>query len=205
MVKKKRTRNVQEKIDLIYKTFFDLVLKNGYHKTSTNHIAEAAQISIGTVYRYFPNGKSDIILKYFENSKDIVYDENELEKVKEDNFVNMFEKFIRNNLENQKKNPGYLIAFRQSIISDKELMEKYKTKIADINTGLVKELRSESDYFRTAPEDRLIRIFNFIFNFLEANIHHHLFVMKMFDDDEYFIKFLSNLLGFIRKEGFFPE
>ena len=205
MVEKKRTRNIQEKIDLIYKTFFDLVLKNGYHKTSTNHIAEAAQISIGTVYRYFPNGKSDIILKYFENSKDIVYNENELEKVKEDNFVNMFEKFIRNNLENQKKNPGYRIAFRQSIISDKELMEKYKTKIADINTGLVKELRSESDYFRTAPEDRLIRIFNFIFNFLEANIHHHLFVMKMFDDDEYFIKFLSTLLGFVRKEGFFPE
>lgn len=202
MVKKKRTRNIQEKIDLIYKTFFNLVLEKGYHKTSTNHIAEAAQISIGTVYRYFPNGKSDIILKYFENSKDIVFNVNDFEKIEEANFVKIFERFIRSNLENQKKNQGYRIAFRQSIMSDKVLKEKYKTKIADINTELVKELRAASEFLRSAPEDQLIRAFNFIHNFLEANIHHHLFVMKLFDDDENFIKFLSSLMGFIRNAGF---
>ncbi len=205
MLEKKRSRNKQGKIDLIYNTFFDLVLKNGYHKTSTNHIAEAAQISIGTVYRYFPNGKSDIILKYFENSKDIVFNLKDFEKIKENNFVNVFERFIKSNLENQKKNPGYRIAFRQAIMSDKELLEKYKTKIAEINTELVKKLRSSNEFLRATPESQLIRSFNFIFNFIEANIHHHLFVMKMFDDDEYFIKFLSNLMEFVRKAGIQPK
>ena len=203
MVKtKKFTRNPEEKKERIYKAFFDLVIKNGYDKTSTNHIAEAANIGIGTVYRHFPNGKSDIILKYFENSKDIVFNIKDFEKLKEVNFVNTFERFIRSNLENQKKNPGYRIAFRQSIMSDKELKEKYKTKIAEINTEIVKELRSASEFLRSAPEDQLIKAFNFIHNFLEANIHYHLFVMKMFDDDEKFIKFLSNLMGFIRNAGF---
>jgi hypothetical protein len=131
-----------------------------------------------------------------------VFNINDFKKLKEDNFVNIFERFIRSNLENQKKNPGYRIAFRQSIMSDKELKEKYKTKIADINTELVKELRLASEFLRTVSEEQLIRAFNFIHSFLEANIHHHLFVMKMFDDEETFIKFLSSLMGFVRNAGF---
>ena len=205
MVEKKRTRNIQEKIDLIYKTFFELVLEKGYSKTTTNHIAERAQISIGTVYRYFPNGKSDILLSYFENSKDIVFNIEDFEKIREPNFVNAFEKFIRNNLENQKKNSGYHIAFRQAIMSDKELLVKYKNKIAKLNTEIVKELRASNPFFRTYKEQRLIKGFGFIFNLIQANIFHHLYIMKMFDDEEYFIKFLSNLVeyarGYIQKEN----
>lgn len=205
MVEKKRTRNIQEKIDLIYKTFFDLVLEKGYSKTSTNLIAETAQISIGTVYRYFPNGKSDIITKYFENSKDIVFNVEDFEKIRENNFVNVFERFIRNNLENQKKNPGYSIAFRQAIMSDKELLEKYKTNIIRICTELARELRSSNRLLKTIPENRLIKVFVLIFNLIQANIFHHLFINKIFDDDDYFIRFLSNLVeyarGYIQKEN----
>ncbi len=198
MSKKKVTRNKQEKINLIYKTFFDLVLKNGYSKTSTNHIAEAAKLSIGTIYRYFPNGKSDIILKYFETSKDIVFDTEDFKKLNGNNFADIFERFIRNNLENQKKNPGYCIAFREAILSDKELLEKYKAKIANICTELVKELRHSNEFLKGIPEDRLIRGFIFVFNLIEANIHHHLFIMKIVDDEDYFIKLLSRLVEFAR-------
>jgi len=67
MTQKKFTRNPQEKIDLIYKTFFHLILENGYQNVSTNHIAKAAGISVGTVYLYFPGGKKDIINGYFEH------------------------------------------------------------------------------------------------------------------------------------------
>lgn len=198
MVEKKRTRNIKEKIDLIYKTFFDLVLKKGYNKTNTNLVAETAQISIGTVYRYFPNGKSDIILNYFENSKDIVFNIEDFEKIREPNFVIPFERFIRNNLENQKKNPGYHIAFRQAIMSDRELLGKYKNKIAKINTEIVRKLRASSPIFRAYSEQRLIKGFGFIFNLIQANIFHHLYIMKVFDDEEYFIKFLSNLVEYAR-------
>ena len=84
-------------------------------------------------------------------------------------------------------------------------MSKFKTKIAKLNTEIVKELRASNPFFRAFPEQRLIKGFGFIFNLIQANIFHHLYIMKMFDDEEYFIKFLSNLVeyarGYIQKEN----
>lgn len=198
MVEKKRTRNIQEKIDLIYKTFFELVLEKGYSKTTTNHIAERAQISIGTVYRYFPNGKSDIIIKYFDSTKDIIFDIQDFSRIKENNLVEVFEKFIRRNLKNHKENLGYHMAFHNAIMSDKELLEKYKTNIVKICTKLARQLRSSNLLLKTIPENRLIKVFVLIFNLIQANIFHHLFINKIFDDDDYFIRFLANLVEFSR-------
>jgi len=205
MVEKKRKRNIQEKIDLIYKTFFDLILEKGYSKTSTNHIAETAQISIGTVYRYFPNGKSEIMMKYFENAKDIVFDVEDFGRISENNFEDVFESFIRKNLKNHKENFGYHMAFHQAIMSDKELLVKYNANIVKICTELVKELRSSNSFLKVVPEERLIKGFVLIFNLIQAHISHHLFIMKIFDDEDYFIKFLANLVeyarGYIQKEN----
>ena len=205
MTEKKRTRNTQEKIDLIYKTFFDLVLEKGYTNTTTNHIAETAQISIGTVYRYFPNGKSDIIINYFERAKNIIFDVQDFSRIKENNLVEVFENFIRRNLKNHKENLGYHMAFHNAIMSDKELLEKYKTNIIRICTELARELRSSNHLLKTIPENRLIKVFVLIFNLIQANIFHHLFINKIFDDDDYFINFLSNLVEYaivyIQKEN----
>lgn len=198
MVEKKRTRNAEEKIDLIYKTFFNLVLEKGYTNTTTNHIAETAQISIGTVYRYFPNGKSDIILKYFESAKNIIFDIQDFSRIKENNLVEVFENFIRRNLKNHKENLGYHMAFHNAIMSDKELLEKYKTNIVKICTELARQLRSSNRLLKTIPENRLIKVFVLIFNLIQANIFHHLFINKIFDDDDYFISFLANLVEFSR-------
>ena len=73
MSEKKFSRNKQAKIEKIYDAFFRLVSERGYGKTSTNHVAEEAGVSIGTVYRYFPDGKDDILLNYFENAKDVIF------------------------------------------------------------------------------------------------------------------------------------
>ena len=198
MVEKKRTRNAEEKIDLIYKTFFNLVLEKGYPNTTTNHMAETAQISIGTVYRYFPNGKSDIILKYFERAKNIIFDIQDFSRIKENNLVEVFENFIRRNLKNHKENLGYHMAFHNAIMSDKELLEKYKTNIVKICTELARQLRSSNRLLKTIPENRLIKVFVLIFNLIQANIFHHLFINKVVDDDDYFIRFLANLVEFSR-------
>ena len=102
--KKKFVRNKQEKIDLIYDTFFKLVLKQGYHKTSTNHIAESAEISIGTIYNYFPQGKEDIIRKYFEESMVAFFESHDLSKMANDNIRDFLNHFLLDLFENHKKN-----------------------------------------------------------------------------------------------------
>ena len=97
------------------------------------------------------------------------------------------------------------MAFHNAIMSDKELLEKYNVNIVKICTELARELRSSNLYLKTVPENRLIKVFVLIFNLIQANTFHHLFINKMFDDDDYFISFLSNLVeyarGYIQKEN----
>ncbi len=194
--KKKITRDKREKINIIYDTFFDLIITNGYDKISTNHVAKTAQISIGTIYRYFPNGKSDIIAKYFENSKQIVFDIEDFMKIGDNNLYEVFERFIAKFLKNFQNTLGYRLAFRNAILSDKALLEAHRTRIFIFCKEIAENLRTSSNLFKPIPEDRIIKRFVFIYNIIEANIHHHLLVMKMFENDDELIKYLSNLAIF---------
>ena len=42
-------------VDRILEAAARIFAEQGYHGTTTNHVAEAAEVSVGTVYQYFPN------------------------------------------------------------------------------------------------------------------------------------------------------
>jgi AcrR family transcriptional regulator len=56
-----RQSRSQQTLDLILDTAAELFVEAGYETTTTNAIAEKAGISIGTLYRYFPD--KDAVLK----------------------------------------------------------------------------------------------------------------------------------------------
>jgi len=194
MSKKKFSRNKQEKIALIYKTFFNLILKQGYHKTSTNHLAKSAKISIGTIYKYFPKGKEDIVRKYFEESMETMLDREDLNKVNDVNMREFLRHFVSDLFKNHKENKGYNLAFRSAIQSDKTLHEAHKQKIYDLFKIRAQNLREMNESFNIIPEESLIDVFVFAFNLINAVIFHHLSVMKLFDTDNELIEYLLNLL-----------
>ena len=193
MSKKKFSRNKQEKIALIYKTFFNLILKQGYHKTSTNHLAKSAKISIGTIYKYFPKGKEDIVRKYFEESMETMLDR-DLNKVNDVNMREFLRHFVSDLFKNHKENKGYNLAFRSAIQSDKTLHEAHKQKVYDLFKIRAQNLREINEGFNIIPEESLIDVFVFAFNLINAVIFHHLSVMKLFDTDNELIEYLLNLL-----------
>jgi AcrR family transcriptional regulator len=196
MQEKKFTRNKQEKIDKIFDIFFDLVLKNGYDKTSTNNVAEASGLSIGTVYRYFPEGKKDIIRKYFEKSVETTMEIEDFKNLETNDIPSAFRGFISNLLRNNYANKGYNLAFRSAILSDPKLLEAHNKRVFDISKGFVKILRKSNEFFKSREEQRLIRGFVFIYNLSNAIIYQHIFFMKFFDKDEDLIDYLSNLMLF---------
>ena len=196
MSKKKYVRNKEEKIELIYDTFFNLVLKHGYHKTSTNHIAKSAKISIGTIYKYFPKGKEDIMRKYFEESMSNMLNQGDLLKIDNKNIRDFLHHFIFDLFNNHKENIGYNLAFRSAIQSDKALLEAYKEKVFNLFKDLAYELRRKNENFRKIPEEKLIEIFILIFNLVNAIIYHHLSVMKFFDNDNELVDYLTGLVAF---------
>lgn len=60
---KKFTRDKDSKIEEIIETMIDIVREKGLHRASVRDIPERADVSIGTVYRYFPKGKVDIFFE----------------------------------------------------------------------------------------------------------------------------------------------
>jgi AcrR family transcriptional regulator len=71
----KFTRNKEEKINEILDSVLILSRRKGANNFSINDIPEIADVSIGTVYRYFPRGKEDILrrilLRNIENIRKI--------------------------------------------------------------------------------------------------------------------------------------
>ena len=197
--KRKFVRNKQEKINLIYDTFFKLVLKHGYHKTSTNHVAESAGISIGTIYKYFPTGKDDIIRKYFEESMVNFFESHDLSKMSDENIQDFLNHFILDLFENHKESIGYNLAFRSAIQSDKTLHDAHNEKVVFFFKDLGLKLRKINKNFQQFSEKRLVDVFIFMYNLVNAIIYHHLSVMEFFDTDDEFINYLSNITTFSLK------
>jgi AcrR family transcriptional regulator len=48
-------RRAEETIDVLLEATARVLAKHGFHATTTNHIAEAAGVSIGSLYHYFPS------------------------------------------------------------------------------------------------------------------------------------------------------
>ncbi len=201
---KKISRNKEEKINQIYDTFFQLILQQGYHKTSTNHVAKSANISIGTIYNYFPGGKDDIIKKYFEQSMEHFFDSQDLIKMTDTNVKDYLNHFVSDLFANHKVNQGFNLAFRSAIQSDKELHEEYKKTLYSVFKEIVQKLRSTNELFKQFPEEKLLDVFIFMYNLVNAIIYHHLSVMELTDTDDKFIEYLTNLVAFSLKHYLQP-
>ena len=75
----------------------------------------------------------------------------------------------------------------------------HKEKIFNIFKDRAKKLREINENFKKIPENKLVDVFIFIFNLVNAILYHHLSVMELFDTDDKFVEYLSNLVVFSLK------
>jgi len=194
--KNKRERKKQQKRNLIYKTFIDLLQKEGYDKLSTNHISEEAKIGIGTIYRHFPEGKAAIAKGYFEYIKDKIIDEEFFRQASEKDLSEFFQLLISKHLKVYRDNLEAFLAYEQALLSNKELFKNHGISVYEFAKETVKKLRKGSDSYQNIPEERFIKGFLLIYNIIEAITHRHLAIIPMFKSDEDLIKYLTNVVLF---------
>jgi len=194
--KNKRERKKQQKRNLIYKTFIDLLQKEGYDKLSTNHISEEAKIGIGTIYRHFPEGKAAIAKGYFEYIKDKIIDEEFFRQASEKGLSEFFQLLISKHLKVYRGNLEAFLAYEQALLSNKELFKNHGISVYEFAKETVKKLRKGSDSYQNIPEERFIKGFLLIYNIIEAITHRHLAIIPMFKSDEDLIKYLTNVVLF---------
>jgi AcrR family transcriptional regulator len=193
---KKFIRNKEEKIKLIYKTFFDLLQKKGYSKLSTNHIAKAANIAIGTIYLYFPGGKAAIATDYFEEIKNKIIDDEFLIQIKNKNPLEVFEYIISKNLKVYRDNREAFLAYEQAILSNKELFKNYQDSVYKFGAETAKNIRKENKSYQDIPEERFIKSFLLIYNLIEALTRRHITIFPLFETDKDLVNYLTSLILF---------
>lgn len=191
---KKFSRNKQEKINSIYTTFYRLLNEIGYDKVTTNLIADVSNISIGTIYRYFPDGKSSIMKGTLKHTSNKIFDIDEFNSMNEDNLQEMVELLIRKHLLVHREHYQYHLAVNQAILSNKELFNEYSENLNKLFATIAEEISRTNDLFKSVSRNSLIHTLLLLFNTLEAYIHRHLFITQIFPIDEDLVQFLKKVL-----------
>ena len=191
---KKFSRNKQEKLESIYNTFYELLNRKTYDKITTNLIAEMSDVSIGTIYRYFPDGKPSIVKGTLEHTAAKIFDIDDFNSMNESNLPEMLEHVIRKHLRVHREDFQYHLAVNQAILSNKELFTDYSDNINQLFENIAKEIRKSNVFFQKVSIDSIIFTLLMVFNTLEAFIHRHLFITPIFPTDEELVHFLRRIL-----------
>ena len=200
-MKKKRTREKDVKIALIIESFLTLTKERGYNQFHTNHIADHAQISVGTIYRYFPKGKHDILKNSFNYISTQIFDIDEYMEFKPEDFPKIIVKTVQSCLNAHKSDLNYHKALQQEMLVDHKLYDKFQEHLYQYNLKIVNHLRSTSVYFHSIPKSVLMNSFRLIFQITDMFVDRHVLISPLFDSDKQFIEYVTKILLFTI-EGF---
>jgi AcrR family transcriptional regulator len=187
---KKRVRDKDQKINKILRTSLKLLITKGYNKITTNHIAEKAGVAIGTLYKYFPDGKSDILkgifkmsieerLEEFESDKIDKIDLNHIEDLRNST---MYKKTLLQNISEHRQYPTFIEAYETEILTNKKFYREireayYAPSVYDV---AVKKVLSDGGKALKFLKDQFFRI-SLI---KEILIHRYVLFPDMFESDE---------------------
>ncbi len=189
-------RDKDEKIKLIYESFERLVRKEGYEKVNTRRIAEDANISIGIIYHYFPEGKPEIAAGFWEESLNVMMDPVSILRGSNEDV----KREIRLHLENHRENEALYRAFDQAILEKHDLFEGLKRSRVELIEAKIRanfaHLSSPTQLGELA--EKYLRVYGLV----DAIVHRHLYQTPFAKSDEELVNILRDLsLWVLRKEN----
>ena len=175
---KRFTRDSDQKIQSIYKAFTELINEEGYDNLTARKIAQRADISVGTIYHYFNEGKPAIAAALYEKNLQETLD---IENLKGHSLTIIRQKVTRH-LQLHQQNKELYRAFDQAIYSHSYIFKGAKRKREEI-------LAEQLGY----PDPERIQGIMRVYGTVDAIIHRHLFVEPMFESDNDLLDYLTLL------------
>lgn len=125
-------RDKKAKIISIQDATCMLIEKRGYGKVTIRNIAEAAGVSIGLIYKYFPGGKFDILKEIGNQCTDELLLLKQSENIDFNDFPGYIRDVIKNMQQFYKDNSPLVKALIMASLSDSEIIDEIKkTDIID--------------------------------------------------------------------------
>jgi len=173
---KRFTRDSEQKIQSIYTAFTELVNQNSYENLTTRQIAERANISVGTIYHYFNEGKPAIAAGLYEKN---LQETLNIQNLTGYNLDDLRQQITRH-LKLHKENKELYSAFDQAIYAHSDIFKGTKRKRERIISEQLGENESEK-----------IPVITLIYGTVDALIHRHLFVEPLFETEKELIEYLT--------------
>jgi AcrR family transcriptional regulator len=119
-------RDKKAKIASIQEATCMLIETKGYENVTIRDIAEAASVSIGLIYKYFPGGKFDILKEISSRYTGELLMTKKPENINFNDFPGYIRNVISNILQYTKDNRFLVKALILSALLDGEILEEYK-------------------------------------------------------------------------------
>lgn len=130
--KKAIIRDKDAKIEAILDATHKLIASMGYDRVTIRDIAEKADVSVGLIYKYFPGGKFEILVKGLaEKNMDLLMNINHTEAVDFDDFPEYMRTLVKHMQQVFKDNSAMLKAMMAASLLGGEMSEDIKNM--DVN------------------------------------------------------------------------
>jgi AcrR family transcriptional regulator len=188
-----RTRNKKAKIDSIVETTKKMIEEKGYMETNTNRIAEAAGVSIGLIYKYFPSGKADIAheisLRYHSPIADSIQRIN-MAEIAEPGFRKQLVHALLDWIEIHRRNAQFIRAMDIATLLNPFLHKG--------TAEMVRRTAEKGQPFlwpEEAPDDAELKELTFLlFHTVESVVLRHVTAMQVCDSDQQLAEFLADVV-----------
>lgn len=127
--------------------------RQGFHRTTTKDIAEAADIAEGTIYNYF-NSKEDLVIGLLERLASLEDRRKVLEEALPEDFEAFLVRHLRDRLARAKDNETLIMAVMPELLSSPTLRERYGDRFVRPGMGMFEEhFRARQDAGQIPPID----------------------------------------------------
>ncbi|MHA1519163.1 MAG: TetR/AcrR family transcriptional regulator [Promethearchaeota archaeon] len=186
-------RDRKGKIDQITKVFFDLVAKKGYKNVSTNQVAKEAGVSIGTIYRYFPEGKAAIIREEFFKKSEEFISLSDTIKIVTSNDTKAVRHLVTKYLTSHKADFALHEAYDQALLENREIFAANTVNIREYVKFFLKKAEKTNPEVKSIPLESAQLAFQVGIDMMDHAVHQHLFYEPFFQTDEELIEYLVKL------------
>ncbi len=189
---KKFTRDKESKIELIIDTMTEIIGEKGIEKASVRDIPKRANLSIGTVYRYFPRGKLDILQEMGNRNMDTVLNVAVPDEMDTAAFWRVWLSIIDVTLKARRSNMymGDVLLSMQK--TDPATYQEFITKSMEFCRMLARRFIQLDDY-KSCSESELIRRIIILLNLIDRVINLNL-MNQVFEDDDYMVAYLRRII-----------
>jgi AcrR family transcriptional regulator len=187
-------------INKIIEATMRLVNKKGYIKVATNHIAKEAGISIGLLYKYFPEGKPAIFSEIARRSSAEILGTVNLKELTEQNLPKILKPFLLEYIKRHRETASLVTAMEMAFLSNKEVFRNYE-EIFTVKLNIIPLISQILVKIGFSNARNLEELSKMIFHTLDCLVHRHVIFSYLVESDEVLVDYLIDLiLGFLTRK-----